>query len=169
MVLYTLKREQHFERPLREVFSFFSKPENLVLITPKKLAFNILTPTPISMRDGALVDYTINLRGLRVRWTTIIAHYDPPHSFVDVQLRGPYAYWHHTHSFTEVKGGTLMTDEVRYALPFGPIGAIAHDLWVRRELMKIFEYRRRVLAERFKPAAPRKPRKPANRVLQEMS
>lgn len=149
MKLFTLKREQFIRRPIREVFSFFSKPENLAVITPKALGFSILTPSPISMGKGTLVDYTIALSGFRIRWTTLITRYEPPYSFVDVQLRGPYTYWHHTHSFKPAKDGTLMTDEVRYALPFGILGTMVHGLLVERKLRHIFDHRAEILEKLF--------------------
>lgn len=131
-------------RPLHEVFAFFSDVHNLERITPPWLNFSILT-RDVALRDGALIDYRIRLRGLPMRWRTRIALWEPPHRFVDEQLRGPYRLWHHTHEFTAVAGGTRMVDTVRYALPLGPLGSLAHRLFVRRDLERIFAYRR----ERF--------------------
>lgn len=153
MKLYTLKRQQYIQRPIQEVFGFFSKPENLAVITPSELGFRILTPSPVPMHTGSLIDYTIKVIGFRVRWRTLIAHFNPPYSFVDVQTRGPFAYWRHTHSFEKAEGGTMMTDEVRYALPFGLFGALVHNLFVKRQLENIFGYRARILSDRF-PGAP---------------
>ena len=101
------------------------------------------------MRAGALIDYTIRVLGLRMRWTTMITTYDPPSKFVDEQLKGPYSFWHHTHAFVEENGGTRMVDTVRYALPFGAVGALAHPLVVRRQMRRIFEYRAKVIAGLF--------------------
>ena len=101
------------------------------------------------MRAGALVDYTIRVLGLRMRWTTMITTYDPPMRFVDEQLKGPYSFWHHTHAFVEEDDGTRMVDTVRYALPFGVVGTMAHALVVRRQIRRIFEYREKVIAGRF--------------------
>ena len=89
------------------------------------------------------------LLGLPVRWTTLIAVYDPPHRFVDAALRGPYSFWHHTHTFEEVPDGVLMIDDVRYSLPFGPLGRMVHALWVRHELRRVFDHRERVIGEMF--------------------
>lgn len=147
MKIYTLKRRQLLPRPAREIFKFFERPENLESITPSSVGFVILTPRPIRMQVGTVLDYTIKILGLPVRWTTLIQSYDPPESFVDVAIRGPYSFWHHTHTFEETDEGTIMTDEVRYALPFGWIGRIAHGLWVRRQLNSIFDYRARVISE----------------------
>ncbi len=149
MKVYTLKAEQLVTRPLEEVFAFFERPENLTKITPPSLGFVILTPLPIEMKAGALIDYTIKVTGYRLRWWTLISTYDPPHSFVDEQIKGPYKLWHHTHRFRAVEGGTMISDEVKYALPLGLLGRTAHALFVRRQLKGIFAYREKVIGERF--------------------
>lgn len=141
MKLYTLKRQQLIGRPLQEVFSFFSKPENLELLTPKNLGFEIITPSPIIMKEGAVIDYTIKIAGFPVRWTTLITSYEPPLRFVDLQLKGPYSYWHHAHTFTETAEGVLISDEVHYSMPFGIVGRVAHQLFVKRQLESIFTLR----------------------------
>jgi ligand-binding SRPBCC domain-containing protein len=149
MRVHTLFRRQLVPTPIAEVFTFFSRPENLERLTPPGLGFRILTPSPIAMKEGAVIDYTIRLAGMPVRWTTLITLYEPPHRFVDLQLKGPYAYWHHTHSFEETPDGTLLTDEVRYALPFGFLGEIAHELAVKRQLAYIFSQRSAVIESLF--------------------
>jgi ligand-binding SRPBCC domain-containing protein len=149
MTIHTLTRQQFVPAPVADVFKFFSQPENLAKLTPPELGFVILTPSPIEMKAGALIDYTIRVSGMRVRWTTLITAYEPGRSFVDEQLRGPYSFWHHTHRFEEAPGGTLVDDEVRYALPFGPLGGIAHALVVKRRLDSIFEYRTAVIGNMF--------------------
>ncbi len=149
MKIYTLKREQLVNRPLDEVFNFFSRPENLARITPPSMGFEIITPGPVKMRPGTLIDYTVRTLGIPVRWTTLITEYAPPHKFVDVQLRGPYSFWHHTHTFKQADQVTLITDEVRYSLPFGLLGRMAHGLFVRRQLDAIFAYRENVIKEVF--------------------
>ena len=141
--------EQFVPRPRDEVFAFFARPENLGTITPPWLDFRILTPSPVPMERGAVIDYVIRLGPLPTRWRTLITHYDPPRLFVDEQLQGPYSFWHHTHDFVEKEGGTLIRDRVLYVLPFGPLGALAGGALIRRQLDAIFAHRRRVIAARF--------------------
>lgn len=142
-----LQRQQRIDRPLTEVFDFFADAANLEAITPSWLHFKILTPQPIPMEEGTLIDYQIRLFGIPIRWQTVIESWQPPYAFVDRQLQGPYACWHHTHQFIEVEGGVLMTDVVRYRVPWGPFGWLARVLIVRRWLDQIFDYRCRRIAE----------------------
>ena len=147
---FTLQTEVWLPRPRSEVFSFFAEARNLQTITPPWLRFDVLTPAPIVMRPGTLIDYRISVHGLPVRWRTEITEWDPPHQFVDVQLRGPYTLWHHTHTFEEREGGTLCRDRVRYR-PRG--GALLDWLFVRRDVARIFQYRQQRLRELFSAAA----------------
>jgi ligand-binding SRPBCC domain-containing protein len=146
MKAYTLHVEQWLPRPLEEVFAFFSDAHNLQALTPPWVHFHILTPAPIAMRAGTLIDYRIRVHGFPIRWRTEIQEWSPPHRFVDVQLRGPYRLWHHTHTFEARDGGTLCRDEVRYR-PVG--GALIHRLFVRQDVERIFAFRRDKLAELF--------------------
>jgi ligand-binding SRPBCC domain-containing protein len=122
------------------LFDFFASAENLERITPPRLRFRIVTPLPVEMRAGALIDYRLSLRGVPFRWRTEITEWNPPHSFTDVQLRGPYRTWIHHHSFEPAEGGTLMMDEVRYRIGLGLLGRLALPL-VHRQLAYIFRYR----------------------------
>jgi ligand-binding SRPBCC domain-containing protein len=140
MTVHTLTRRTVLPRSIDRVFDFFSSAANLEAITPPLLRFRIVTPSPIVMREGALIEYSLRLRGIPMRWRTRIDEWNPPYHFVDTQIRGPYRLWRHTHRFVAVDGGTEMTDTVEYALPFGPLGAIFHPL-VRRDLRFIFDHR----------------------------
>jgi hypothetical protein len=145
-------RESIFEsalwlpRPRAEVFAFFADAGNLERLTPPWLRFRILTAAPIAMRPGALIDYRLRIHGVPVRWRTEIRVWEPPARFVDVQVRGPYRLWHHTHTFEEHDGGTLCGDRVRYAVPGG---AVVDRLLVRGDVERIFAFRRAVLLELF--------------------
>jgi ligand-binding SRPBCC domain-containing protein len=144
---HTLRREQRLPRTPEDVFPFFADASNLETITPPWLSFSVTTPRPIAMRLGTIIEYRLRLHGLPIRWLTQIEAWEPGVRFVDRQLRGPYALWHHTHEFeATADGGTLMRDTVRYALPLGPAGALAHGLFVRRDLDRIFDFRRAEVA-----------------------
>jgi ligand-binding SRPBCC domain-containing protein len=151
-----LEREQFLAASPEQVFSFFADALNLEEITPPLLGFQVLTPKPIPMRIGTVIQYRLRLHGVPLRWLTSIQDWDAPRRFVDVQLKGPYALWHHTHEFTPAaNGATSMRDTVRYALPFGALGELTHGL-VKRDLCSIFDFRaeavaRLVSAERLKP------------------
>ena len=143
---------QDLPSPRCEVFDFFSDPANLEALTPPWLRFEVLTPRPLPRGEGALFDYRIRVRGLPIRWRTLIETFVPGEAFVDRQIQGPYALWHHTHRFEDLPGdGTRMTDTVRYRLGWGFLGRIVAALWVRRDIERIFEYRRQALTQRFRP------------------
>jgi ligand-binding SRPBCC domain-containing protein len=143
-----LRREQTLEAPIERCFEFFSRAENLEAITPPWLRFRITSPTPIEMHVGTVIRYRLALHGIRVSWLTRIEQWDPPRGFVDQQLRGPYALWHHTHEFEPIDGGarTRMRDVVRYRHRFGPLGTLGEHLLVRRDLRRIFDFRRDQIA-----------------------
>jgi ligand-binding SRPBCC domain-containing protein len=146
--VHVLEREQRLDGAPEEVFPFFADARNLEAITPPLLRFRVRTPGPITMQAGTLLKYRLRLHGVPVGWTTVIADWEPPHRFVDVQVRGPYALWHHTHTFVpDGDGGTLMRDVVRYAIGFGALGELAHRLLVRRDLEAIFDFRSRSVPE----------------------
>jgi ligand-binding SRPBCC domain-containing protein len=141
VVVYVLLREQRFPRPIEDVFAFFADARNLERITPVWLGLQTLSPQPIVMRSGSRILYRLRWHGLPMRWLTEIESWNPPTEFADVQLRGPYRLWHHTHRFEPIDGGTLMRDEVRYAIPFALLGRLAHSWLVRSDLEALFDYR----------------------------
>jgi hypothetical protein len=147
MARHLLERSQVVPRPRAEVFAFFADAHNLERITPAFLRFRILTPPPITMRPGAVIDYRLSLFGLPFRWRTEIEAFEPGVRFVDVQRRGPYRLWRHAHGFEDAPGGTRVSDRVEYQLPLGPLGELAHAVAVRRQLRAIFDHRARVMAD----------------------
>jgi ligand-binding SRPBCC domain-containing protein len=153
MKTHRIRRVQRLERPRAEVFEFFEDATNLALITPPFLGFEILTPPPIRMHAGTLIDYRIRLFGAPLRWRTEIEVYERGVRFVDRQLHGPYRIWRHTHLFRDVGGGTEMVDEVDYAIGLGPVGALARSLFVERTLERIFDYRAEIVGELFRASS----------------
>ena len=149
MTIHVLEREQRLPATPEHVFAFFCDAANLDALTPPWVGFRILSPLPIAMSRGARIEYRLRLAGVPVRWRTRIVEWDPPRGFVDVQERGPYALWEHTHQFAADATGVWMRDRVRYALPLGPLGEIAHALAVRSSLAAIFDYRFARIRERF--------------------
>jgi hypothetical protein len=146
---HTIVRKTIINRPLQEVFQFFSKAENLNLLTPAELEFKILTPLPIKMTAGALIDYRIKLNGIPFNWKTEICTWKENECFVDQQIKGPYRIWHHTHSFRAVAGGTEMTDEVKYLSPGWFLEPIIQALFIKNKVEGIFDYRNAKLKEIF--------------------
>ncbi|MET0603944.1 MAG: SRPBCC family protein [Baekduia sp.] len=144
MRIFTLEREQLLPGRPDEVFAFFADARNLEAITPPFLRFTVVTPGEIPMQVGTLIQYRLTLRGVGVNWLTSIQEWDPPWRFVDVQVRGPYALWHHTHEFGASDDGkaTIMRDTVRYAIGFGPLGPVAARAFVHRDVGSIFDFRR---------------------------
>jgi ligand-binding SRPBCC domain-containing protein len=139
-MIYTIETDQTLPRALDDVFPFFADAGNLETITPPELRFSIETPRPIEMRVGALIEYRLTLYGIRFRWLTEISVWEPGKRFVDQQILGPFALWHHEHRFSQEGDGTRIQDTVHYALPLDPIGRLAHPL-VRKQLDRIFDYR----------------------------
>ena len=148
---HILNRKLTLDLPRKAVFDFFADAGNLERITPPELNFQITTPQPIDIKKDALIDYRLKLRGLPLKWRTIISVWNPPFEFVDEALRSPYKQWIHRHTFTELAADkTLIEDEVRYRLPLEPFGDAAH-WFVKRELDYIFDFRqetvRKILQE----------------------
>jgi hypothetical protein len=146
MTTFEFSAKQSLPRPRAELFPFFAEAGNLQAITPPWLDFRIVTPDPIVMAVGTLIDYRLRVHGLALRWRTRIAEWNPPVRFADEQLRGPYRVWYHEHVFEETDGGTLMHDRVRYAV-WG--GKLVDRLLVRRDIERIFAYRSQALQRLF--------------------
>ena len=140
--MHTLETDTWLARPIDEVFAFFGDAFNLQRITPRFLDFRIITPAPIVMGVGTLIDYRIKLRGVPIRWRTRIAAWEPSRRFVDEQLKGPYRVWIHEHTFESQSrdgvAGTLCRDRVQYDVPGG---ALVHRTLMRPDLERIFRYR----------------------------
>jgi len=135
------------DRPRDKVFPFFADAKNLQAITPEFLDFRVVTPGEIRMEPGTLIDYRLKVHGIPLRWRTLITVWDPPHRFVDVQLKGPYRLWHHEHTFEPVgEGRTRCRDIVHYAHWGGPI---VEKLLVRPDIERIFQHRTNKLGEMF--------------------
>ncbi len=151
---HVLEREQFVPKPRSELFAFFANAANLEQLTPSSLRFKIKTPLPIEMRAGALIDYNISLFGIGLRWRSLIESFEPETRFVDVQLKGPYRWWRHTHEFSDAPGGTIVRDRVEYEVPFGLVGELARAVFVDRQLAAIFAFRRECIAKMFGHSQP---------------
>jgi len=147
---YTLKAYQWLPSEKNKVFEFFSQASNLEVLTPEWLNFKIEKVSDAKIKKDTLIDYNLRVRGIPIRWKTLIAEWQVGHSFVDRMLKGPYRDWHHTHTFTELDGGTLIYDQVYYRLPIGVIGNLVAMLWVVADVFKIFNYRKAKISELFK-------------------
>lgn len=152
MKIFEYEAEQLLPITIDEAWLFFSSAKNLSLITPPEMAFKILTPLDNSeIHEGMLIDYQVRpLFGIPLKWQTQIIKVNKPFFFTDLQLKGPYSIWEHTHTFTETNNGVLMHDLVRYQLPFGFLGLIAHQAIVKKKIKGIFDYRKTVLNKIFK-------------------
>jgi ligand-binding SRPBCC domain-containing protein len=153
--IHILERRQRIDLPLAEVFDFYGDARNLERITPPWLGFEVTTPGPIEMGNGTLIEYRLRLHRVPVRWRTRIEVWEPPRRFVDMQVKGPYSLWEHTHEFEEDgPGATIVRDRVRYAIPFGPLDTLAERVLVRRDLRQIFDYRRDAVERELGRATP---------------
>ncbi len=150
---FRLEREMLVDRPIGEVFAFFGDPRNLEAITPPWLRFRIEDVPDGPLREGCLIHYRLRLRGVPIRWTSLISRWEPPFAFVDEQIRGPYSSWVHLHTFEERDGGTVVRDRVDYAVPGG---WLVNRLFVRRDLERIFDYRTATLRALFSLRAARR-------------
>src|SRR6476660_3536190 len=146
---YTLSFEQQVARPRPEVFDFFSRAENLEVLTPPWLNFKILDVKPQPVQQGTLINYSLRVHGIPLRWTSEIVEWEPPHRFVDLQLRGPYKLWRHEHRFEARDGGTLIADTINLALPLGVLGRFAYKIKVRSDVQEIFAFREKKIRALF--------------------
>lgn len=149
MEIHTIEREQRLARPPDEVFGFFADARNLERITPTFLRFRLVGDVPDELGAGTLIRYRLRLHGIPIRWLTRIEQWEPGRRFADLQLRGPYRYWHHTHEFEPDAGGTVMRDTVRYAMRAGALGELAQRRMVESDLKRIFDHRHDRVAELF--------------------
>ena len=150
MKIHLLEQTQDLPISKDEAWAFFSSPRNLDTITPEDLGFKIESLKSETMHEGQIITYKVKvMTGVWISWVTEIKAVEEGVAFIDEQRFGPYAFWHHRHQFTEIKGGVRMHDLVHYALPMGPFGAIAHSLFVKAKLMRIFSFRRKILEEQF--------------------
>lgn len=150
MTEHVLERSQRVAVTAERAFDFYGDALNLEPMTPPWLHFEVLTPKPIMLGAGALLDYRLRLHGVPIRWQTQIEIWEPPFRFVDTQARGPYKLWEHTHLFEpDGEGAVLIRDRVRYEIPLGPLGEIAERLFVRRDLRRIFDFRAEAVRQRL--------------------
>ncbi|MBM4246236.1 MAG: TIGR01777 family protein [Deltaproteobacteria bacterium] len=152
---HELTFEQWVPRTPDEVFPFFADARNLEKITPDFLRFNVLKVTPETVGEGTTIDYKLVLRGIPLRWRSVIEEWVPGKKFVDRQLKGPYSLWHHTHEFEPADGGTILRDRVRFTVPIGALGDVVAGGFVMSDVRKIFAYRHERIAEIFGTASGR--------------
>lgn len=142
---HTIHYSLTLELPRAKVFPFFADAANLGAVTPPELDFEILTPLPVEMKEGAIIDFRLKLFGLPFAWKTKITEWSPPDCFVDEQLEGPYRQWIHTHTFSDgPNGSTIIDDHVRFRLPLAPLGEAAYPL-VSKQLERIFRFRQEAI------------------------
>ena len=144
-----LIEQQWIEKPLSEVFDFFKDAKNLEKITPEYLQFKVLSMNTKDIKEGSLINYKLKLRGIPFKWKTLISKFKENDMFIDQQEKGPYKKWVHTHTFSEVNGGTLINDHVVYKLPLGSVGRIVAGRFVKNDVENIFSYRKEVIDKHF--------------------
>lgn len=150
MKLYQLHSKQAIPISQQIAWQFLSSPENLKVITPDHMGFNILSGADRPMFAGQIIQYNVTpFPGFTTRWVTEITHVKEGEYFVDEQRFGPYALWHHKHFIKPIDGGVEMEDIIDYKIPFGILGQIAHPLIVKKQLKEIFKYREQKLHELF--------------------
>jgi len=147
-MMHTLITSMSLPLARDQVFAFFAEATNLERIAPPELGFEMVTPQPIHLSEGTYIEYRLHLFGIPLTWHSEIQRWNPPEEFVDVQRRGPYKHWVHTHRFREEQGVTIIEDEVQYALPYAPLGELVYPL-VRLQLQRIFRYRQHAIQAYF--------------------
>ena len=152
MADYIVESRKWLPKPRAEVFAFFADPSNLVRVAPPSLGLRLLGPAPV-MSAGATFELRLTWFGIPLSWRTFVREYDPPFRFLDVQVRGPYARWEHRHIFLSEAGGTTVEDRIVYRLPLGPLGRLAHVLFVHRQLVAMWRYRRKKISELLAPVS----------------
>jgi ligand-binding SRPBCC domain-containing protein len=155
MAFYQFYKKQFVSASIQEVWDFISSPENLKIITPEYMGFDITSKDlPEKMYPGMIISYTVKpFMGIRMVWVSEITHIDTPRYFIDEQRIGPYSMWHHQHFIEQSGDGVLMTDIVSYSPPLGFIGAMANTLFIRKQLQNIFNYRSKILDQHFRKDA----------------
>ena len=144
-----LRAEQWIPQPVEPLWEFFSKAKNLEEITPPWMGFRVTGMSTPEIENQTLIDYKLKIHGVPVRWQSRIEDWTPPLRFVDTQTHGPYAKWHHTHSFFPVAGGTLAEDRVLYRVPMGALGKVVAGWKVKRDIETIFTYRKKIIQDLF--------------------
>ncbi|HKK17215.1 MAG TPA: SRPBCC family protein [Opitutales bacterium] len=148
--IHTFYREQTIATDAGRAWRFISAPANLDIITPPDMSFEIVSEVPDSMYDGLLIEYRVGIPLLgKQRWLTELKHIREGHSFVDEQRIGPYKFWYHYHEVSAAEGGVRFVDKVHYVLPFGPLGSLAHQLFVKWQLQKIFDFRQQAMQQQL--------------------
>jgi len=147
--MFSFIQQQIINSDIESVFSFFKQPENLSKTTPRWLNFEIITPLPLIMKEGAEFEYTIRLYKIKMHWKTLISEYRPLEYFIDEKVNGPYKKWIHKHSFEIIDDGVLMLDYVQYDLYGGPLKYLINKLFVQRSIKQIFRYRKEIFEKEF--------------------
>lgn len=150
MKIYTLYKKQQLPIGLNEAWEFLSNPRNLKIITPDYMSFDIISGAEKPMFAGQIIQYLVTpILGIKTKWVSEITHYVEKKYFVDIQLYGPYALWHHKHFIHEIEGGVELEDIIDYKVPLGILGQLVHPFLVKPKLEEIFNYRQQKLLELF--------------------
>ena len=151
MPVYQFYKEQRIHTTVDEIWDFVSSPRNLKEITPDYMGFEITTAHMSDiMYPGMIISYKVSpVLGIKLPWVTEITHVSNKDFFVDEQRKGPYKMWHHEHRIIQTDDGLIMTDLITYEPPFGVLGALANKLFIKKQLNDIFDYRKKIIDEKF--------------------